>query len=321
MSPDQPITTAGSPMAGRSFPAESGPAFHLDRVLAAVDFAAPSREAAQWTARTFGAECDLVLLNVLDLPEAPPFVGASLPAREQLLESARRGADLRLQELSDTLLGPRTRIELRVGAPAPEIAAAADACAADLIVIGEHGRRTGLSRLFASTAQRVARLTDTAVLLARCPAGGALRRLLVAVDETPGADDVLAFAGGLAVRVEAAVELLYVVDNALVRAVAVAAGESERRRAEQGLRDSACRWLDARASAMRDRRLTVTTCAALGDPAHEIVAEASRSHADLIVVGGHSTRRRAGAFVGRTADRVLRESDRSVLLVSARNPT
>jgi nucleotide-binding universal stress UspA family protein len=109
--------------------------------------------------------------------------------------------------------------------------------------------------------------------------------------------------------------LVCVVSEALLGAVGVAAGESERRRAARGLRDAAKRWLDAHASKLRDVGVNVTTWSPAGDPATEIVRAAERTDADLILIGRHGAGRLADALLGSTARRVLRETARPVLLV------
>lgn len=201
------------------------------------------------------------------------------------------------------------------------IIAAADAHDSDIVVLGKFGTRTRTARPLSGLAQRAARaVTLPLLVVSDPPPPGPPRRLLAAIDESPDADCVLDWTRFLATRFDAGVDLLCVVNQSLVGTVAVAASEPERRRAEQGLREAAQRWLDRKAAGLREAGLAVSTQSPVGEPAAEIVAAAGRTGADLTVIGRHGAGRLAHALLGSTASRVLRASDRSVLVVPAAAP-
>lgn len=145
-------------------------AARLGRVLVALDLAEPSHRAAEWVARHFAPDGELVLAHAVDVPSPPSFLGESLPAHEQLVENARRGAEMRLRELAASLGRTGVRWEVRVGDPVARIIALAGEVGAELIVVGAHGAHTGLSAWLGSTAQRVARVAGVPVIVARAPA-------------------------------------------------------------------------------------------------------------------------------------------------------
>lgn len=155
------------------------PAGQLRRILAPVDFSAPSRFAAAHArdlAATAGAALELfhVLPDLeVPLPMNPAGFGAGATVVGEL-EPAARAA---LEELAGAG-GPAAPIETAVwhGPPAATILNRAAETQADLIVLATEGH-TGLDRLLlGSVAERVARLAHCPVLVV--PAHG--RSLLAA---------------------------------------------------------------------------------------------------------------------------------------------
>src|SRR5688500_12762348 len=120
----------------------------LPRIVGGVDFSAPSIAAAKWAARYFaGARVSLV--HTVFGPRPPSFLRGRLPAAELLIESAREGAATRLDQLQ-SLAGGGAEVEVRIGRPTEELAAAAREHGADLIVVGRHGEREGVWRRLGS---------------------------------------------------------------------------------------------------------------------------------------------------------------------------
>lgn len=151
------------------------PAFN--KVLVPTDFSDDSGRALEYgeaMARNFGAE--IVLIHV-DQPLAPvvltPEFGPSLnlEAMNRMAEEQRLTAQRELDKMVAGLRqsGLKARSLLRVGAPFLEILHAAQNEAADLIVMGTHGR-TGLAHvLLGSVAERVVRKSACPVLTVRHP--------------------------------------------------------------------------------------------------------------------------------------------------------
>ena len=130
---------------------------HIAHVLAATDFSTAAthalRSAADLAAR-LGARLSVVHV----VPPAPMFSYAGPPA-DQAIENVRD----RLHDEIATLCVETAAI-LREGAPAVEIVRTARAVAADLVVVGSHGRRGARHALLGSVAEAVARMSPVPVL-------------------------------------------------------------------------------------------------------------------------------------------------------------
>lgn len=169
----------------------------MKKIAVAVDFSPESTLAARQAlaiARHAGAEVVLVHAQLfVELPHVGPEPEAqvraavdsyrSLLARE--LEESRR----QLGELRSALAGQGAEIAqaLVEGTTDEALCAAARDLAADLLVIGTHGR-TGLRWFFlGSVAQRVVRHSTVDVLVARRDGAGAggFKSVLVATDFSP----------------------------------------------------------------------------------------------------------------------------------------
>jgi nucleotide-binding universal stress UspA family protein len=122
----------------------------IHRLLYATDLSLapePAWDEAKRLGRLFGAE--IVLLHVVPPPPGAP-TEAYVPRRvyEDLLESVRRDARERFDALLGSVAGSglKARVRLEEGLPAQRILEVAAQEAADLLVVGTHGR-TGLERM------------------------------------------------------------------------------------------------------------------------------------------------------------------------------
>lgn len=141
----------------------------LGTVLVALD-GSPLAEAILPVVERMASPLDMMVLLVRVVP--PPARGVSVMPPE-LAEDARverlREAGAYLSRIAEDLgtRWIRTRTEVRVGAPAAEILAAARAASADLIAMTTHGRG-GLGRLlFGSVAETLLREAPMPVVLLR----------------------------------------------------------------------------------------------------------------------------------------------------------
>jgi universal stress protein A len=136
------------------------------RILVATDFAESAERAltcAVQLARRHGAE--LILLHVyMDLPAYPEITAGQV---EAIYEEQRRWIESALERRARSARGEGllARALLRTGPAASTIAETAAEEAADLLVVGTHGR-SGLDRLIlGSVAERVVRLATCPVLV------------------------------------------------------------------------------------------------------------------------------------------------------------
>ena len=141
---------------------------HLRRILAPIDFSAPSRFAAAH-ARDLAASAGAVLelFHVLPDLEVPlPMNPAGFGAAVTVVSDLEPAAENALAELAGAS-GPEVAVETAVwhGPPAATILNRAAETRADLIVLATEGH-TGLDRLLlGSVAERVARLATCPVLV------------------------------------------------------------------------------------------------------------------------------------------------------------
>jgi len=147
---------------------------NIRRILAPTDFSdnsAPAVRHAAEFADKFGAE--LVLLHVVQdlalvLPDAVMPTPVATPDLGEMIAAAKSGLANLVAALDLGRLNPKA--EVRVGAPAAEIVAAAADLKADLVCVSTHGR-TGLAHFFlGSVAERIVRHAPCPVLTVRPPA-------------------------------------------------------------------------------------------------------------------------------------------------------
>lgn len=141
------------------------------KIILPTDFSDCSAEAARIARRLaeqFGSS--LTVIHVLDEPVAlDPMFRGDVPVellKERMEQFARESMDAFVASHFSGLPGFDTMIA--TGIPYREIVRTARDAAAELIVIGTHGR-TGVEHvLFGSTAERVVRMAPCPVLSVRC---------------------------------------------------------------------------------------------------------------------------------------------------------
>jgi nucleotide-binding universal stress UspA family protein len=280
----------------------------ITRILVAVDLT-ETRDAAFDRA-----------LAIASRERADLFLVHAVPANRRFSWGAvarfERTNDLRRRAEAE---GLNVRVAEQQGDPAGVIALHADARDADLIVLGTNNR-SGWERLReGSVAERVLRRTSRPVLLVPSDGSGGghlpFRNIVVGSDFSPAmaanVEAAMRLAGGAADRLT----VLHVVNGV---------------EAEQNMR-SASRWAvpEYRRHLIHDakRRLeaavpsrvraaaNVQTKVVTGVPHQAILAYASEVNADLVVVGASAR----FMHLGSAAARVLRRSDRPLLVVPAQS--
>lgn len=290
----------------------------LRRVVTGVDFHEPSWEAALWAMRYFAPDAEHELIHVLDLPDLPAPLRAFSRKLEETRLTARSSARKRLEELRDLGSCPNVGLHVEGGRPAPEILRLAGEVEADVIVVGEQGPTHGMGALLGSTAERVLADSQVPVLVARKVLDSAPRTLLVAIDSSEAAGPVLDWTAALLDRFDARATLINVVDRLLLTdelagmpdAGALRSLESDAARAMR-------EWLDER---IRESGLPgdrVETMIGIGDPSYEIIAQARRAGADLVVLGSRGGSVARTALIGRIVNKVVRSAPTSVLVVGS----
>jgi nucleotide-binding universal stress UspA family protein len=242
------------------------------------------------------------------------------PALDQeLLREARSYLDVLLGRIG---AGDRARVNtaLLLGDTVETLADRVRDEAVDLVVMTTHGRG-GVSRAWlGSVADGVLRRSPAPILLLRPGEGaegqreGGFPRVLVPLDGSATEDRMIEHAVAVAGTGQAEYILLRVLaaDESPLRAVLPQRGETPSSRTQRATVEAS---LGSRAEALRARGLAAATHIVVHDsPARAILDYAAESDASLIAM---ATRSRGGlerALLGSVADKVLRGSDRPLLL-------
>lgn len=282
----------------------------FERILIAVDFSEPSTRSAAWVVRHLAAGAEVVLGHVVDLPQPPLFLRGRLPPHAELVNTAVRGAEQRLEEFEASLDAPNVTRQVRAGSTAEQLIEIAAATNVDLIAVGQHGRRRGIWNVLGSTAERLLESAKVPVLLAANLPDSPPRLVIAPVASPDGASDVLRTAKAIADRFGAAIMPLHVYDPLVygrVRLVSSGEGGGE-------LQLSAEQWLQERIIEAGIDPADAKPCVLLGSPGYEILSAASRHDAGMIVMGSRTTGI-GRALLGSVARSVVRGASCPVLVL------
>jgi len=294
----------------------------VEKVLFPTDFSRCAGQAlphALFLARSFAAE--LHLLHAVVLMDDDPHGPASrFPDPGEIAEELREAVAARMR--SDLLAQEAAfrvkEVQRRGISAAPVILDYAAEAGADLIVLGTHGRR-GLGRLvLGSVAAEVLREAVCPVLTVRErhdePRVDALDRILVPVDFSAPSRAALVAAAQLAAHYQARLQLLHVVEEAIVpdfylegRVVEPVSATDLGRRA--------CERLETLAAEVVGPAIPCQAFAVEGRAAYAIVRFAEEHASDLVVIAGQGLSGLGGALLGSVADRVARSAGCPVLTV------
>lgn len=288
----------------------------IARVVTAIDFHESSRAAALWAMQHFTPDAEHQLLHVVEVPALPQPLRALASGWEQRRLSARASAQRGLDALASAGSAARVSAHIREGKPADEVVDLAEKELADLIVVGEQGPTRGVAALLGSTAERVLHASSIPVLVARKLDDSPPRRLLVAIDPSEISGVVLAWTRALLQRFDASVTVLTVVDRRTLAdelSWPPVAGDlqtlvDDATATMQGWQDGVIRDAGLPRSRVQARLL-------VGDPSYEIIAEAAREQADIILIGSKGGDIARTPLIGRVVNKVVRSAPCSVLVV------
>jgi nucleotide-binding universal stress UspA family protein len=150
-----------------------------------------------------------------------------------------------------------------------------------------------------------------------------LKKILVPVDFSEGAEPAIALAATMARKFGASVELLHIWQPPplipLPVVVVPSSPESQPINLEELARSTAGAQMTDLAARLRDQGVAdVQTRVGVGTPAHEIVELAELGHFDLIVMGTHGRSGFAHAMLGSVAEKVVRRAKCPVLTVRSK---
>jgi nucleotide-binding universal stress UspA family protein len=291
-------------------------------IIAATDFSAPSRHAAQRAAllaRASGASMTLSHIvggSALDdlrrwLADASQAAGViELDARQRLQELA---AELGRSQGIDVLT------HLGIGHPVEQVVRHADDVDAGLLVTGTRGAGFFRGVVFGSTAERIADRSSRPVLMVRQLPHEPYRRILVPVDFSVWSRSAIELARQIAP--EASLVLMHAVEvpfegkmrlAGVAEDVVIRYRDAAQREALQRLRELAA---DAGLDAARVRMSAPSGA----DPWMLIVQEEQEQDCDLVVIGRQGRHALDEFLLGSTTRMVISDGAGDVL-ISTRHP-
>lgn len=135
------------------------------------------------------------------------------------------------------------------------------------------------------------------------------KKILIALDNSPADENILAHVAELAPRFHSEILLLHVADGWAARSFEqLKLAESEEMKADQA-------YLEMVATRLRRSGSSVTTKLAMGDPPTEILKVAAAENCDLIAMAGHGHRLFGDIFHGSTITQVRHETAIPLLIV------
>lgn len=292
----------------------------LRTLLAAVDDSGAARHAAERAARLAAQhDAELHLLHVLPqtlLDDLRDWLGSEHAAQQALRDDTR----VRLDHLARDLgaLAKRTvHAQLREGKVLQCIGDAADALAADLLVLGSRGSGMLTRLALGSTAERMLRRSTGPLLIVRQKPRTDYQRVLVAVDFSPWSASTLALARRLApaarlclihvfaVPFEGKLRLAGVDEASIARY-----REHARLEAQRSVRELAeAAGLDA-----GDHDLVILE----GDASRQILEQEEEQDTDLIVLGKQGRSAAETFLLGSVTKHVLAHCSSDVLVCPIR---
>lgn len=254
------------------------------------------------------------LATALEVPEIEAQLDQEARVREQ---SYLNGVVERLRHDANV---PVTAVLLD-GPVADALEAEIETTGTDLVVMTTHGRGP-LSRFWlGSVADQLVRRLHVSLLLVRPvgdqPVEPRLRRILIALDGSPFAEQAIGAATGLGEPFKAEYALLMVVEPALP--VADPAGlmllpvspDTEQKR-----REAAQRYLASLAGRLEAEGVKATTHVAEGAVATAAILEQTEAlGADLVTLASHGTGGFERLVIGSVADKIIRGSQHPTLVV------
>jgi nucleotide-binding universal stress UspA family protein len=294
-----------------------------DTAAAAVGFVA---------AFPFPADTEVKILSVLSGVLLDHEIAALTEEDRDAVRETREGTQ---RAVEDLVQSERARLEgtgwtvttdVRSGHPAAEIVAAAEAFAADLIVVGSHGLSGFKSFLLGSVSSQVLQSAKQSVLIVRKPEQdsegdqpdrpaleGHSWRLLVAYDGSDPSEAAVDFCSGLDLTDSASIRLLTVLPMVRMFRQDI---RQEMNLIWQQKAEHERAAVDAAAQRVRSGGAQVTTeLIEAGDVSEAVLEAGDEFDADLIILGHKGKGAVKRFLMGSVTPRIAHHASRSVLTI------
>ena len=280
--------------------------FAPKHILCPVDFSEQSAAAlrvAGVIAKDFGSE--VVVLHVQRLEAPVYFTVAQTQALRGQLRRSIRAAKKHARDFAHKHLSERVahRVTVMEDDPIDAILKTQHEIGADLIAMGTHGRG-GLARVrLGSIAESVLHQAEVPILtvgprMKLASTLVAIRRVLCPVNYSPSSQTALEHAAALAAKTGAELIIAHIEENP--------GGNNE-----QVSLQHLCKWVPANIRA----HCAVKEVVKQGGAAEQIIEEAEKSQADILVIGAQLRSLLGAVLLGSTTELVIRSASCPVLSV------
>lgn len=286
----------------------------LHRILAATDLSVPAGQAAERAAR-LAHESGSALTLCHALPQAPlqelrTWLGA--PAADALLAQARDDTAA-LAAALQAERGVDAQVRVEEGAVIDVLLRAAEAEAADLLVLGARGAGFLRRLVLGTTAERLLRRTTRPLLVVRQPPHEPYRRALLALDFSPWTPAVIAQARAVAPHARWMLFHAWQVPfEDKLRFAGVEAATLAHYREQARLQ--ATQRLHAAAEQAGLKPGQWDACLVEGDATLRLVEQEQVLACDLVVIGKHGQSAAEDLLLGSTTKHLLAEGQADVLV-------
>ena len=288
----------------------------LGPILAATDFSAPARHAADRAARLAQESgAALTLMHVLPggaLQELRQWLGMGHAMEQQLHDDAQ----WQLQAAVDALHAIRPlsiRAVQAAGDPPQEMGREAEAQNAGLLVVGARGAGFLRRLVLGSTAERLLRRTTRPVLVVRQMPHEPYRRVLVALDFSPWSAHAVTLARQVAPHARLVLFNAYQVPfESKLHYAGVDAATIDHYR--QQTRADAIRQVGSLATASGLQPGEWEPCIVEGDASQRVIEFEQEKDCDLVVLGKHGRSATEDLLLGSVSKHVLAEGSTDVLV-------
>jgi nucleotide-binding universal stress UspA family protein len=290
----------------------------IQRLLAATDFSAAARHAAERAARVAratGAGLDLVHVGEFSRVDELRRLVSALPP--DVAERMREQAQMLLDALAATLRerhGVAARTHLATGSLLTAIEETAGAVQADLLVLGARGASMLRHLLLGSTAHRLVSGFGRPMLVVKHAPAADYGRVLVPMDLSE--TSVAALRLARAVAPDARLVAMHAYEAPFEGKLVVAGVEPEHlREYREQAREEARERMDAICEQAGLRDAGVTQVLVHGPATRSILEQEEEHDCDLVVVARQGQSRTEDLLLGSVSRRVLAEADADVLVL------
>ncbi|MBD3334029.1 MAG: hypothetical protein GF355_00770 [Candidatus Eisenbacteria bacterium] len=250
----------------------------------------------------------------------PQQIRRGLPLLEKAYKEIESELLQGMEEMTGKVKGVDVETVFRKGlSPGETILEEAEACRADLIVMGVHGAEPVRRFFLGSVADKVVRHAACPVLLAgrgKHPVGP-YKKILFPVDFSHASKEASRLAVELARHDGAELSLLYVFQDVMPPAF-YAAGDAFK--SDPDMRERCETAMDEFLDGLGAGDLSIRKVCREGKPSQEIVEAAGEIESDVIIMGTRGLSGLPHILLGSTTERVLRRAPCPVLTVRDRDP-